>query len=241
MNIKFEAIYYELKRRIEKKEYKYQDLLPSEHTLIKMFSCSRNTVRRAIAMLVEDGYVQTIRGKGVRIIYREKEKTIFSFGEIESFREASLKNNVQYKNLVITFEEIVIDEELSKRTGFNVGDEVYFIQRLHSFEDMPMIINNNYFLKSVTPGLTKEIAEQSIYEYLEGTLGMTITNSIKIFMVDIVNELDKEYIMNHCREYNCVALVKSNTYNKDGVMFEYTESRHRPDYFSFQEVAVRKR
>lgn len=32
---------------------------------------------------------------------------------------------------------------------------------------------------------------------------------------------------------NCMAVVTSHTYNSDGVMFEYTQSRHRPDYFSF--------
>ena len=34
--------------------------------------------------------------------------------------------------------------------------------------------------------------------------------------------------------------VSSQTYNSDGIMFEYTQSRHRPDYFRFQDNAVRK-
>ena len=40
--------------------------------------------------------------------------------------------------------------------------------------------------------------------------------------------------------YNCMAVVTSHTYNSDGVMFEYTQSRHRPDYFSFQDNATRQ-
>lgn len=37
-----------------------------------------------------------------------------------------------------------------------------------------------------------------------------------------------------------MAVVTSHTYNSDGVMFEYTQSRHRPDYFSFQDNATRQ-
>ncbi len=240
MKKKFDSIYRILKKRIEDKIYTYQSFIPSEHTLVKEFSCSRNTVRRAIDMLVNDGYLQAIHGKGVRVIFTEKNYAIFSLGNIESFKEAAKRNNAKFHNLVLKFEDCVIDETLSKNTGFAVGEEVFFIQRVHFFDDVPMIINNNYFLKKIVKNLTKEIAEDSIYEYLENTLGITITNSIKYFTVELADELDNHYIMKNCPSYNCIALVRNNTYNGDGIMFEYTESRHRPDYFSFESIVLRK-
>ena len=54
---KYEGIYHSLKKRIEAQDYPYQSLLPSENTLIEEYDCSRNTVRRALAELVDDGYV----------------------------------------------------------------------------------------------------------------------------------------------------------------------------------------
>ncbi|MGO1035473.1 GntR family transcriptional regulator, partial [Clostridioides difficile] len=48
---KYYDIYIDLKNRIENKEYLYQDLLPSEYKLIEEYSCSRNTIRRAIQEL----------------------------------------------------------------------------------------------------------------------------------------------------------------------------------------------
>ena len=57
---KYEAIYRDLKQKIETNEFASQALLPSEHVLVREYDCSRNTVRRAIAQLVSDGYVQTI-------------------------------------------------------------------------------------------------------------------------------------------------------------------------------------
>ena len=64
----YETIYKDLKQKIETNVFAYQELLPSENTLIQTYSCSRNTLRRAVGCLVTDGYVQTIQGKGVRNI-----------------------------------------------------------------------------------------------------------------------------------------------------------------------------
>lgn len=30
-------------------------------------------------------------------------------------------------------------------------------------------------------------------------------------------------------DYNCLAVVAGQTFNADGVLFEYTQSRHQPD------------
>lgn len=66
---KYDGIYHSIKKRIEAQDYPYQSLLPSENTLIEEYACSRNTVRRALAELVADGYVQSMQGRGVRVIY----------------------------------------------------------------------------------------------------------------------------------------------------------------------------
>ena len=90
------------------------------------------------------------------------------------------------------------------------------------------------------PGLCPEIAEKSIYQYLEETLHMTIVNSKRVMTVEKITQIDEKYLEMNVNDYNCVAVISSQTYNSDGIMFEYTESRHRPDYFRFQDNAVRR-
>ena len=65
---KYDTIYKDLKEKIETEIYAYQEILPSEHMLIHEYGCSRNTVRRALAELTADGYVQPMHGRGVRNI-----------------------------------------------------------------------------------------------------------------------------------------------------------------------------
>lgn len=236
----YEEIYRDLKSKIENNIFAYQELLPPENTLIQVYDCSRNTLRRAVALLVNDGYVQTMQGKGVRNIYQPSEQTAFTIGEIESFAESAARNGQEARTHVALFTELCLNQKQSATTGFPENAEVYYIQRIHYLDDVPLIINHNCFLKEAVPGLTKEIAEHSIYKYLEETLHMTIVNSKRIMTVEKVTEIDEKYLDLNIRDYNCVAVVSSQTYNSDGVMFEYTQSRHRPDHFRFYDNAVRK-
>ena len=235
---KFAEIYKDLKQKIESGEYEYQQLLPSENTLVQEYDCSRNTIRRAISDLVSDGYVQSMQGKGVLVIFQPTLHTSFTIGGIESFEESAIRNHQKPETKVIHFAELIVDKKIAEKTGFAIGDEIYYLQRLHYLDGKALILNHNYFLKSVAVGLTKEIAEKSIYEYLENTLGVSIVTSKRIMTVEKMTEIDEKYL--ELGDYNCMAVVSSHTYNSDGVMFEYTQSRHRPDYFSFQDNAIRR-
>ena len=235
---KYESIYKDLKQKIEEEEYPYQELLPSENQLVQTYNCSRNTIRRAVSRLVTDGYVQTLQGKGVRNIYRPVEQTAYTIGGIESFKESSIRNKKQAYTRTLQFTDITADEKIAKKTGFRKGTLLLYIQRLRFLNGIPLILDHNYFLKDAVPGLTPEIASQSVYEYLEGTVGLTIATSKRTLTVEHVTQIDEKYI--DLKGYNCMAVITSQTFDDNGIQFEYTQSRHHPDYFQFQDVATRK-
>lgn len=234
---KYYEIYQDLKRKIESEEYEFQELLPSENQLILEYECSRNTLRRAISNLVSDGYVQTMQGKGVRNIFQPPLQNLFTIGGIETFKESAARNHQKARTKLLFMTELTADKKISKRTGFPVGSELYYLQRLHYLNDKALIINHNYFLRNVVSNITKEIAENSIYEYIENVLNVSIVTSKRIMTVEKMTEIDEKYL--DLGDYNCLAVVSSQTYNSDGVMFEYTQSRHRPDFFCFQDNATR--
>lgn len=77
--LKYDRIYRDLRQKIESGEYPVQEFLPSEFRLIEEYECSRNTVRRAIADLTAQGYVQPLHGKGVRVIYQPRPQSQYSW------------------------------------------------------------------------------------------------------------------------------------------------------------------
>ena len=230
---KFNEIYSDLKNKIETQEYPFNSLIPIEFELIKMYDCSRNTIRRAINVLIENGYVQARQGSRVRVIYEPVERNVFKIGGIESFKEAAIRNGFTYGTKVVKLEEILADEEISEKTGFKVGEELYDVRRVRK----ALIFDKNYFLVSATHGLTEEIAEKSIYDYLENELKMKIMTSKRKMTTELATSEDKKYL--ELEDYNCLAIVSGRVFNDDGIQFEYTESRHRPDYFCFEDTATR--
>lgn len=235
---KYDRIYHDLKQRLESGEFAFQQMLPSENLLVRKYGCSRNTVRRAISALVSDGYVQTLRGKGVRSLFQPPVQAAFHIGRIESFQESAARNHREGKTRVVCFATLTADEKIQRRTGFPVGSSLYYLQRVHYLDGAPLILNHNYFLQDVVKGLTPEIASGSIYDYLEHTLHITIVNSKRTITVEKITQIDEKYL--GLTDYNCLAVVSSQTFDDNGVMFEFTQSRHRPDQFRFQENAVRR-
>ena len=68
---------------------------------------------------------------------------------------------------------------------------------------------------------------------------MAIVTSKRKMTVERATEIDEKYL--ELNDYNCLAVISGQTFNSDGIMFEFTQSRHRPDYFCFQDTATRKR
>ena len=83
---------------------------------------------------------------------------------------------------------------VSARSGFPIGSELYYIQRLHFLDGQALILNHNYFLKEVVPGLTPEIGAHSIYQYLEETLHLSIINSKRVMTIEKMTQIDEKYM-----------------------------------------------
>lgn len=234
---KFDKIYADLKIKIETKEYAFNSFLPSENELTKIYQSSRATIRRALSELIRRGYIQTHQGSRVRVIYEPVERNIFKIGGIESFKEAAIRNGFSYDTKVVLLEKIFADEKIAAKSGFKVGDELYDVRRIRYINDKALILDKNYFLTSVARNLTKEIAEKSIYAYLENQLKIKILTSKRKMTTELATNEDKKYL--ELEDYNCLAIVSGRVFNSDGIQFEYTESRHRPDYFCFEDTAIR--
>ena len=64
MDRKYLNIYNSIVSKIENKEYQCNDKLPSEKELMVEFNVSRDTIRKSLNMLEQNGYIQKTKGKG---------------------------------------------------------------------------------------------------------------------------------------------------------------------------------
>lgn len=234
---RYDAIYRDIRDSIEGGTYPYQSFLPSEAELTAAFQCSHNTLRRALALLREQGYVQPVHGKGVRVVWREPERTTFTVGGIESFREAGERTHLHAQTEVVTLEQISANERIAFNTGFEEGAELTLIERVRRIDGEALILDRNLFRTASVPGITEEIARTSIYDYAEGELGVSIALSKRAITVERATERDRELL--DLGDIDYLAVITSQTFDAQGILIECTSSRHRPDHFCFRDTAVR--
>ena len=130
---KYEGIYRSIKKRIEAQDYPYQSLLPSENMPIAEYDypATQFDAHWERQELVADGYVQTMQGRGVRVIYQPVGKTTFTIGGIETFQETARRNRLHAVTRVIRFETVIATEQFAAESGFSEGDELWAVQRVY--------------------------------------------------------------------------------------------------------------
>lgn len=235
----FKEIYRELKDEIESGVYTYQSLLPSESELTQRFGCSRSAVRRAIMQLVTDGYVQPLQGKGVRLIRNPRRESVRGLGGLETFKEMALRRGFVPHTETILFEEVVANEALAQRTGFAEGSKLTHVIRVRHADDKAVGTDESFYLSSEVDGLTPEVVNRSVYDYLENDRGIRIVTSKRTITVEAANTLDKEHI--DLDGFNALAVMRCNAFDDNGIMVEYTETHQKPGFFVLDETSIRQK
>ncbi|WP_072584099.1 trehalose operon repressor [Clostridium sporogenes] len=236
MESKYLTIYNEISNKIENNKIQSGEKLSSENEMMKGYNVSRDTIRKALNLLESNGYIQKVKGKGSFVI--DINKFDFPVSGLTSFKELSTKMGVESNTLVKELKLMKPDNFLMKQLNLSKNDDVWKVIRVREINNKKIILDKDFFNKKYVPLLTKDICENSIYEYLENELSLKISFAKKEITVQQATQEDKSYL--DFENYNMIVVVKNYIYLDDMSLFQYTESRHRPDRFKFVEFARRK-
>ena len=148
------------------------------------------------------------------------DQAAFTVGGIESFLESAIRNKRFHLQRYFIFLNLSADEKISKKTGFPFGTKLYYIQRLRYLDGIPLILDHNYFCMEQVRDLTPEIARNSVYDYLENDLGISISTSKRTITVERMTQADETYL--DLKDYTCLAVITNQTFDDNGIQFEYT-------------------
>lgn len=229
----YKKIYKDIKEKIENNILRPGDSIASESQLQIKYKCSRDTVRKATAMLEQSNFIEKSRGK--QAIVKTRTTYTFPTSKIESFKELNKKNNLGATTHVILIEETEETIDKLKRT-FEKNIKVV---RVRSIEGEKVVLDIDYFDADKVSGLTKEVCENSIYEHIETKLGIEIGYSQKI--VTVKKPTSEEMKLLDIKEEDLLVNVESYTFTTDNVHFQTTISKHRYDKFSFEAYATRQK
>lgn len=233
---KFFDIYLELEQDITSGVYPAGTLLPSENVLAKRFSVSRETIRKALVLLLENGCIQKLQGKGSVVLDRERYS--FPVSGLTSFKELQKSEHMNATTKVIKNKQTTLPSQIADFAGLPKGTKCLEILRVRYLEEEATILDYDYLLGGETEPIATNILEDSLYQYLENEKGYEISYAQKEITVEPLNANDKKYLALHGDTH--VVVVKSTVFLKDTTLFQYTESRHRMDKFRFIDFARRR-
>ncbi|PFN74819.1 trehalose operon repressor [Bacillus sp. AFS076308] len=235
MTNKYLTIYNSIVEQIKNGGLAPQTLLPSENELKDQYDTSRETIRKALNLLSQNGYIQKVRGKGSIVI--DISKFDFPVSGLVSFKELASKMGKKPNTIVNELELIKPDGFIRQQLQLGSKDLVWKVVRTREMGGEKIILDKDYLIESFVPSLTEEICADSIYEYIENQLNLAISFAKKEIVVEEPTPEDR--LLLDLEGFYNVVVIKNYVYLDDATLFQYTESRHRPDKFRFVDFARR--
>ena len=215
---KYQIIYKDLEKAIHEQKYQVGDFLPTEQELVQSYQVSRDTIRKALTLLVEEGLVKKIHGSGSQVI--NQEQINFPVSDLTSYQELMEQQGIDSQTNVISLDKIIVDSKLSEKTGFSSSQQVWRVIRQRVVEGCASVVDIDYLDAKLIPQLNRDIAKHSIYDYLENHLNLSISHAFKEITIDNATEQDK--ILIDLGKDLHVVCIRSKVYLSNGKQFQFT-------------------
>ena len=234
---KQEMIAQDLAGKIHHGLYCPGDYLPSEHQLTDLYGTSRETIRSALSQLNDLGLIQKIKGKGSIVL--DYQKFTFPISGITSFQELNQKLGMHAVTTVLKNERCDSIPQFFVNRGVDADQPSIYVERLRTIDHEPAVIDRDFLLTPPIDEIPQKVAENSLYDYIEGELGLDISYASKEITVEKAD--DEVAAQLKLTGDQLVVVVRSLSFLNDTTLFQLTESYHRPDKFKFSDFARRQK
>lgn len=233
---RFQDIFLDIESDILNQQYKPGELLPSENQLSKKYNVSRETIRKALSLLLESGYIQKKQGKGSIVL--DVKRFDFPISGLTSYKELQDAQNISSETILVENKKMTIPEHIADFLKVSHDTEVHCVIRARKVDGEVVILDKDYLFTSIIESIPDDEARHSLYHYIENKLGLVIGFARKEFIAEPATQEDRELMTLHNDTH--VVVTRSEVHLEDATLFQYTESRHRLDRFRFVEFARRR-
>lgn len=176
-----------LRNKVYSEEWGKEEKIPSENQIMMELGVSRGTVKKAVNLLVGEGLLQQIQGKGT---YVTKNKISYPLQSgLVSFAESLESQKLNYTTKVITSELRKATNEIASRLRMNVGEDYLYMKRIRSVDDEKIMLIENRLNINVCKGLEKhDYNKESLFSVIEEITGKKIVYSESRYAARVVGE-----------------------------------------------------
>jgi GntR family transcriptional regulator len=138
---KYEQTYREILARLKAGRYPVGSRIPTENEFAEFFDISRVTIRRALDMLVDDGYIQRRQGSGYRVLTLSPASDTC----LTSFTDAMLRQGLEPRSRFLSLHNYQANDDQTRHLPENLrAQPVTCIRRLRQVNDTPRMLVITY-------------------------------------------------------------------------------------------------
>lgn len=228
----YRSVMRDIKHKILSNEYPGMRL-PDERSLSEIYHVSRSSIKRALGVLAQQGIIFKKRGAGTFInpLYL-KNQSLFHYegsnlGVTDSFQVDGKKQGIK----LLDYQVVPANPEVQEELFLDANDFVYQIKRLRLIDNQPFMIETGFIPIKITPTLSPEIVNSSIFNYLEEKMEKRVTKSFMTIGVSPSNGEDQQLLSLGATEP--VGTIEGIFFLDDGTPFEVSNMRIHYKYMKY--------
>lgn len=177
-------LYHQLKQRLSAKiqsgEWKPEDKIDSENQLMEIFHVSRNTVKKAIEELVQEGRLYRIQGKGTFV---SKPRFEQSLGGFYSFSRVLQEKGLNPRDEVLVIQEVYPSTKVRNNLELGEDEQVIEMKRLRFADNDPIVLESSFLPKSIIKDteILHEVGSSSLYSLLAQRFDVIVVRAREAF------------------------------------------------------------
>jgi GntR family transcriptional regulator len=225
----YHQIYLDLRRMIQGGIISPGGMLPPELEISQSYNVGRQTVRQAIARLVDDDLLERFAGRGT-FVRAQPSHTQFFLDR--SFSQQMRELGRVPHSRVISLETGAVDSNLTPALQGYSGQGCVKLERLRLGDDEPVCHQVSTILTERCPGIEgQDFENQSMYEILATRYHLIINRIDHIVRATAAAEYRADLL--NVPEGTPLLYVGTTTYLDDLTIIEHTASYYRADRYEY--------
>ncbi len=174
-----------LRRQISSGQFRRGDQLPSEAAICNRYGVSPMTVRRAVNMLLDQGLVTTVQGRGTFVKGLELGSSTFDLDDFQKLFRDEERAKVQ----LLTTRIVPASEDVAHAMAIPVGRRVIYLRRLLLKNDDPILCHEEHLIYDpMRPIVEAEMDVTSLHGLFSGTGETDIKKGLLVIRSALLDE-----------------------------------------------------
>lgn len=208
-------------------QHLFQEKLPSEAQLTQQYQVSRNTIRKAIDEVCQQGLLRRVKGSGYyinEITIKDAPVVNLSLGAGKAMREVDR----HLRSTVLALENVLANQSQATHLHVETGAPLIHVLRLRYLEKQPYCLEDSYYLNKDIAEIKLADARDSIFRALKRDYGIQVNNAENYISVSKLSYQQSE-LAKIARDQLLLTLTQINYYGNNIAFDISTTQFFNPD------------